>query len=160
VIPVSLYAESKLMGEIKIRETFNNYLILRMSLLFGFGLNNSYNHFHQMYLNLKNGIPVKLFTDQYRTPIELGNAAEIINLLIDKGIKTETINIGGKERLSRYQLGQMLCHSAGFEENLIKGITMDEIQNLPKVEDVSLNTTKLQSYGIKINSVSDSINRI
>ena len=35
LIPLSLYAETKLMGEIKIQETFNNYLILRESNPYG-----------------------------------------------------------------------------------------------------------------------------
>jgi dTDP-4-dehydrorhamnose reductase len=87
LIPVSLYAETKLMGEVKIKETFDNYLILRLALLYGFGLNQSYSHFHQMYLNLKNDIYVKLFTDQFRSPLELKNAAEIIDQLIKKDIQ-------------------------------------------------------------------------
>jgi dTDP-4-dehydrorhamnose reductase len=45
LIPVSLYAETKLMGEIKIKETFDNYLILRIALLYGFGLGKKKNHF-------------------------------------------------------------------------------------------------------------------
>jgi dTDP-4-dehydrorhamnose reductase len=45
LIPVSLYAETKLMGEIKIQETFDNYLNLRIALLYGFGLGKKKNHF-------------------------------------------------------------------------------------------------------------------
>jgi dTDP-4-dehydrorhamnose reductase len=52
LIPVSLYAETKLMGEVKIQETFDNYIILRTALLYGFGLNHSINNFHRMYNNL------------------------------------------------------------------------------------------------------------
>lgn len=160
LIPVSLYAETKLMGEVKIRETFDNFLILRIALLYGLGLNNSYNHFHQMYLNLLKGIPVKLFTDQYRTPIELNITAEIINHLLEQDIKNEVINLGGRERVSRYQLGEILCDTAGFNKNLLQKITMDEFPDLPKVEDVSMDTTKLQSYGIKQDSIEKSIARL
>ena len=127
LIPVSLYAETKLMGEFKIKETFNNYLILRVALLYGFGMNKSYNHFHQMFLNLKDKIPVKLFTDQFRTPLELSDAARIINELIKKDISNETINLGGKERVSRFQLGEILCDVAGFDKNLLQKTSMDDI---------------------------------
>ena len=95
LIPVSLYAETKLMGEIKIQETFDNYLILRTALLFGFGLNHSKNHFHQMFMDLKQGKQVKFFTDQYRTPISLNESARIINELVSNDIKSEIINFGG-----------------------------------------------------------------
>ena len=159
LIPVSFYAESKLMGEVKIKEIFDNYLILRIGLLYGYGLNNSYNHFHQVYINLKNGIPVKLFTDQFRTPIELSDVARIINELITTEIKSETLNVGGKERLSRYQLCELLCNTAGFDFSLLHKITMDEIPDIPKVEDVSLDTSKLWSYNIRQSSVEESINR-
>ena len=35
LIPVSLYAETKLMGEVKIKETFDNYIIARVALQIG-----------------------------------------------------------------------------------------------------------------------------
>jgi dTDP-4-dehydrorhamnose reductase len=155
--PVSLYAETKLMGEVKIKEIFNNYLILRVALLYGYGMNKTYNHFNQMYLNLKDGIPVKLFTDQFRTPLELSNAASIISKLIVNNVKKETINLGGYQRVSRYQLGEMLCNIADFNKELLHPIIMDDVPDLPKVEDVSLDTSKLQSFGIKQRSIEESI---
>ncbi len=160
LIPLSLYAETKLMGEVKIKETFDNYLILRVALLYGFGLNKCYNHFHQMYLNLKDRIPVKLFTDQFRTPVELSNAAEIINELIKKGVKNEIINLGGIERVSRFQIGELLCDKAGFDKELLLPITMDDIPDLPKVEDVSMDTSRLQSYGIRQLSLDEAFGRL
>jgi dTDP-4-dehydrorhamnose reductase len=160
LIPVSLYAETKLIGEVKIQDTFNDYIILRTALLFGFGLNHSTNHFHQMYQNLKNGKEVKLFTDQYRTPLSVIDAARMINQLIQKDIKTEILNFGGKERVSRYELGEILCEVAGFDKNLLVKITMDDLPGLNKVEDVSMNTDRLQSFGIKSISISGSIEKI
>lgn len=157
LIPVSIYAETKLMGEIKIQETFDNFIILRTALLFGFGLNHSMNHFHKMYKDLTDVKPVKLFIDQFRTPISLIEAARIISELIQLDIKSEIINLGGPERISRYELGIRLCEIAGLDKNLLQQITMDDIKNLPKVADVSMNTDKLQSLGIKTKSVNEMI---
>jgi dTDP-4-dehydrorhamnose reductase len=147
--PVSLYAETKLMGEIKIQRTFDNYIILRTALLFGFGINHSKNHFLQMYRDLKQNKPVKLFTDQHRTPLSLIEAARIINEFVDDNIKSEIINFGGLERVSRYELGERLCELAGLDKNLLTKIKMDDVPDLQKVEDVSMSTDKLQSFGIK-----------
>lgn len=160
LIPVSLYAETKLMGEIKIKEIFDNYLILRTSLLYGFGINNTYNHFHRMYLHLKDRIPVKLFTDQFRTPLELSDAAAIIHNLIKKDVGKDVLNLGGRERVSRFQLGNILSEIAGFDKNLLQPVTMDVSPEIVKVEDVSLNTDKLQDYGIKQKSIEDSIKNL
>jgi dTDP-4-dehydrorhamnose reductase len=157
LIPVSLYAETKLMGELKIQQTFDNYIILRTALLFGFGINHSKNHFHQMYLDLQQGKSVKLFTDQFRTPLSLMEAARIITELISNDIKSEIINFGGLERVSRYELGVRLCEIAKLDENLLYKISMDDVPGLQKVKDVSLNTDKLQSFGIKQKTLDEMI---
>lgn len=149
LIPISFYAETKLMGEVKIQETFTNYIILRTALLFGFGLNHSSCHFYKKYTDLKNGNPVKLFVDQYRSPLSLIEASRLISELIDKNISGQIINFGGCERLSRYELGEKLCELADFDKNLLVKIKMDDIPGLPQVADVSMNISKLQSYGIK-----------
>ena len=125
LIPASLYAETKLMGEIKIQNTFDNYVILRTALLFGFGLSHSKNHFKKMFNDLKHNIPVKLFVDQFRTPLSLKEAARIIDELLSKEIKSEAINFGGTERISRYQLGEKVCELTGLDKNLLTKITMD-----------------------------------
>jgi len=160
LIPASLYAETKLVGETKIKESTENYLILRTALLYGFGLNHSRCHFQNMFDDLKNNKPVKLFTDQFRTPISLIDAANIITDLAEMDVKGETINLGGLEKVSRYELGEILCSLAGFDKNLIQKITIDDIPNFPKVEDVSLNTDKLKSLGIGVRTIEENIREL
>ncbi len=168
LIPVSLYAETKLMGEVKIQQTFDNYLILRVALLFGFGLNHSKNHFEEMFENLKNKKRIKLFYDQFRTPVSLNEITKVIDKLSKMDIKHEIINTGGKERVSRVELGELLCKVAGFDKSLIDNITMNEFwetsrlsgKEIPMVADVSMNTDKLQSYGIKLKTIEESIKEI
>ena len=155
--PISLYAETKLMGEIKIQEIFNNFVILRLALLFGDGLLHSKNHFQQMKMNLIQGKQVKLFEDQYRTPISLKEAARIFYELVEKNIKSEIINFGGIERVSRYEFGERLCEMTNYDKSLLVKIKMDDVPNLPKVEDVSMDTTKLQSFGIKQRTIEEMI---
>jgi dTDP-4-dehydrorhamnose reductase len=160
LVPISLYAETKLMGEVKIRETCNDYLILRESLLIGFGFNNSRNNFHKMYENLKEGKPVKLLTDQYRTPLSLQDSARIISELIEKNISSEIINLGGCNRVSRYELGEIFCEESGFDKKLLVKTTMEEAGLTYKVEDVSLNIDKLKSFGIEPTVLRQSIRNI
>ena len=157
LIPVSLYAETKLMGEIKIQQTFDNYIILRTALIFGFGLNHSKNHFHQMHKDLQQEKTVRLFTDQFRTPLSLIEGARIINQLVSSDVKSEVINFGGLERVSRYVLGERLCELAGLDKNFLTKIKMDDVPGLQKVEDVSMSTDKLQSFGIKQKNLDEMI---
>jgi dTDP-4-dehydrorhamnose reductase len=160
LIPVTLYAETKLMGEVKIRQILQNHLILRTALLYGIGLNHSQCHFQKMKENFNAGKSVKLFTNQFRTPISLKDASKIIVELANTDLKNETINLGGSERLSRYEMGEVLCNIAGFDKNLIEKITMDDLPDFPKVEDVSLNTEKLKSLGFRPGTYEEYVNLI
>ena len=160
LIPASLYAETKLMAEMKIKETLENYLILRTALLYGFGLTHSRSHFHKMNDELKNNKPVNLFTDQFRTPIELSEAAKIIIQLARMDLINETINLGGEERVSRFELGKILCSVADYDKSLLQKINLENVPEVPKVEDVSLNTDKLQSLGIKTKTIEENILKI
>ena len=75
-------------------------------------------------------------------------------------MKGEIVNFGGLERVSRYELGEILCDIANLDKRLLEKITMDDIPGFPKVEDVSMNTEKLQSYGFKQNEIKESIKEI
>ncbi len=160
LIPASLYAETKLVGEQKIKETFENYIILRTALLIGFGMNHSTNHFHKMYESLRAENEVKLFYDQFRTPLSLFEAAKILNAIIELDIKSETINFGGKERLSRLEIGERLCDATGFDKNLLIKTSMYDSGDSQQVADVSMNTSKLQSLGIKLKPFNESLAEI
>lgn len=160
LIPISLYAETKLMGEEKIKSTFANYIILRTALLFGFGLNGTKCFFHEMCDKLKAKERVKVFTDQFRSPLSVLEAARIIRQLCESDIKGEVINFGGAERLSRYDLALKLCNIAQLDEKLLEKISMYEIKELTHVADVSMNVDKLKSFGVKLKSIEDALKEI
>jgi dTDP-4-dehydrorhamnose reductase len=160
LVPISFYAESKLMGEMKIQETFGNYLILREALLLGFGLNHSRNNFHLLYQNLKTGKPVKLFSDQFRTPISLEDSARMISELIEKNVSGEILNFGGNEIVSRYDIGKIVCEISDFDKSLLTQTTMQDAGVRYIVTDVSMNNEKLKSFGVKPLSLRDSILKV
>ncbi len=146
--PLSYYAESKLLAEEAIQKSTANYLILRNALMYGFGLNHSRNHFHGMFEKLKAGEKVPLFIDQFRTPLELSNAAELIRELIRKGITCEILNFGGPVRLSRFQLGEKVCEVFSFDKSLLVSSSLEKSNLKYKVRDVSMNISKLRSLGL------------
>jgi dTDP-4-dehydrorhamnose reductase len=148
------------MGEERVKQISDDYIILRLALLYGFGLNHSISYFQKMYEDLSAGKEVILFTDQYRTPLEVTAAADIIAQLNSKNISGEIINCGGQERVSRYKLGEILCSCAGFDTRLLVPAKMNEVPGYPIVEDVSMNSDKLKSLGINPLSIKESINNI
>lgn len=160
LVPISLYAETKLMGEIKIQNTFDNYIILRTALMFGIGKEFGRNHFNQIYNKLKSGKKNRLFDDQFRSPFAFSEAAQIIEQLSKLDLKSEIINFGGTEKFSRYQLGEILCKEFNFSSELVIPISMEDVEMPYKVADVSMNITKLTSYGVKQQSVSETIKKM
>jgi len=155
--PVSLYAETKIMSEVIIKKTFDNYIILRTALLYGLGKNHSTNNFHAMYSNFLQNKKAKLFYDQYRTPLALADAARLIVQLLKTDLKNITLNFGGRERVSRVELGEILCRVGKFDISLIERTSMYDVPTLHKVADVSMNTYLLQSFGLKQRSIEESI---
>lgn len=99
-------------------------------------------------LRIQKGNKVNLFHDQYRSPLAAMEAAEIISKIISQDIKSETLNFGGPSKLNRVELAFMLCDIAGFDQNLINPISMNSIPDFVKVEDVSMDLSRLNILGI------------
>ncbi len=157
--PLSNYALSKYDAENEIKNVFDNYIVLRLSLLFGFGYPYTKCNFQMMYNKFLKSEKVNLFYDQYRTPLSLLNAAEIILFLCKSDIKSVTMNCGGLERVSRAGLGERLCDIAGFDRELINRISLFELKNIKPVKDVSLSTDFIRLAGAKIYTLDESIKR-
>lgn len=158
--PLSPYAESKLIGEEKVKEFSENFNILRLALLIGFGLNHSICHFQQTFESLKSKKTVKLFVDQYRSPISLSIAAVTIKQIIEFNLPSGVYNLGGAERISRFNLFELIADRFDFDKNLLIPMKLDDLKQVPKVKDVSLDLSKLNSYGIEIYSIEKIISQI
>ena len=155
--PRTLYAESKLMAELSIQKYTDNYIILRTALLLGFGMNHSRNNFHITYERLRNNQSVNLFFDQFRTPLSLFEASAIIDKLISSDIKSEILNFGGSEKVSRLDIGKEICRQCNFDESLINQVSCREAAGVPQIPDVSMNTQKLENTGIPRRSFAENI---
>ncbi|GJQ62571.1 MAG: NAD(P)-dependent oxidoreductase [Melioribacteraceae bacterium] len=155
--PRSLYAETKLIGEEKIKSVFNNYIILRTALLFGFGKNGRTNFFFNTYQKFLQIESVKLFYDQYRTPLELSDAARIISELIRTDVAGITMNFGGVERLSRVEMAEILCEEANLSKSSIDSVSMHDLPGMPDVQDVSLDISLMESLGLSPRMFRDSV---
>ncbi|MBX7042686.1 MAG: SDR family oxidoreductase [Ignavibacteria bacterium] len=158
--PKSRYAESKVIAEEKVVSKGGRYLILRTSLLYGIGYGGTANNFQATLEKFRKGEKANLFNDQFRTPLALHDAAEMISKLTETGTSSAILNFGGKERISRVRLGEILCEAGGFDSVLINSISMNDADTVHKVADVSMNTEKLQSLGLMQRSVELSVKEI
>lgn len=155
--PKSLYAETKLMGEVKIQRICPRYLILRTALLIGSGLHHTSCSFEQMVRTLLRGEDVTVFTDQYRSPFVLPQAASAIGHLIASPIENTILNFGGDVRLSRAELGEMVCEILRIPKTKLIKTTMDTQAEITPVEDVSLDVTLLKQKGFEYASFEEQL---
>jgi dTDP-4-dehydrorhamnose reductase len=72
-----------------------------------------------------------------------------------------TINLGGKERLSRYEFGLLLAEVFGFDRSLILPIYQKDLQmTAPRAADVSLDINKAIELGYNLPSLRSELESI
>jgi len=118
-------------------------LVTRISLLYGPACSPREGFFDRAMASLRQGEPRTFFTDELRTPIDYFTAARI---LIRLGLSEVSgiIHLGGRERLSRFELMRRAAIALGIEPLLIRPNHRDDV---PLAEarpaDTSLDTSRL-----------------
>lgn len=143
--PVNYYAETKLSGEKVVREIVTDFLIVRLSLLYGNGNKYSGGFTKWMQTQLGQNITIPLFTDQYRTPVYAKDAARAIFEMIEQPVKREVFHIGGKERVNRYDFGKKFAKVFNYNERYLRPVSMEDVKAIAERGiDCSLNSHKIQ----------------
>jgi dTDP-4-dehydrorhamnose reductase len=139
-VPLSRYGSSKLRGEQPVLEATGN-AVARVSLLFGPSLNGRPSFFDQQCTALREGRALKLFEDEWRTPLSLATAA---SALIELAVSPYcgTLHLGGPERMSRWEMGQRLARTLGCDPSPVVRCRQTDVQvPEPRPQDVSLDSS-------------------
>lgn len=145
--PLSVYGEQKAAAEAAMRERYPQTAICRMPLMFGDtgGARRSFDM--QMVRSLLAGRRVTLFYDEFRTPVDAESAARGLLRCVEEGVEG-TIHLGGKERLSRYEMGVVAAKAFGADLSLIDRVSQTEVpMSAPRPADVSLDSARAFSMG-------------
>jgi dTDP-4-dehydrorhamnose reductase len=144
--PLNYYAETKLLGEQAVSAHSTNYLILRMALMYGLGNGVSSGFTTWIQNGLQHEQPVRLYVDQYRSPLWMGDGVKAILELLEYPKKNEIYHIAGSERINRYDFGKQFAHTFGYDEKYLQPVYMEKItSNISRGKDCSLNIQKVQS---------------
>lgn len=111
--PTSLYGRTKASGEERLLEVFPGALVARLPLLFGDSLGRGLGASDQILAALERGERPALFTDEWRTPLEVGNAARALVELAGTELAGR-LHVAGPERLSRHALGLLVLEARGL----------------------------------------------
>jgi dTDP-4-dehydrorhamnose reductase len=139
----SLYGTTKLEGErlVQAHLPSERYAILRFSLLYSLGAGEGGTGFIERALQERRDIT--LFRDEWRTPLDVDDAASII-LSVMKHRIAGTFHAAGSERISRSEMGIVLAQALLRDPCFITTATRKECgQDRLRPRDLSLNNQVL-----------------
>ena len=156
--PVDYYGETKLEGENVVKETCDDYLIVRPSVLYGWNP-VKLNFVTWMIKELKEGKKINIVKDQFNTPTLADDLAELILELI-KGEEYGIFHGSGSERISRFDFALKIAEIFDLNKDWIKPITSDKLNWVAKRPlDSSLDVSKISRIRKPLN-VEDSLRRM
>ena len=139
--PQSVYANSKLQAENYVLEHLPDAVVLRPSVFYGLTLNGRPSFTQTMLRNLHEGKQVFLFTDQFRSPLLVNNLAEATWEIADMDFNG-ILHMGGPERMSRMEMGEVLCDLFKLDRSLLVPIQSAQANLIaPRPLDCSLNSS-------------------
>jgi dTDP-4-dehydrorhamnose reductase len=117
VAPRSVYGATKAEGEERVRA--HGGRVARLPLLFGPDA-HARGASASLRAELAAGRPVALFTNEYRTPLHVADAARALVALAVDPDGARLVHLPGPERVSRWELGSRLCRAHGLREDLLR----------------------------------------
>lgn len=118
--PLSFYGETKARAEALIGEALPPAIILRMSLVLGFGLLPGTNSLiDKLAGNFRAGRPVAVPTEEHRNPIDVGTLCQFLLELALLDDARGFFHIGAAGSMSRYELATKLAERMGYSRALV-----------------------------------------
>ncbi|MDZ8064463.1 MAG: NAD(P)-dependent oxidoreductase [Nostoc sp. DedQUE08] len=159
VCPVNLYGEQKAIAEAGMLERYPMTAVCRMPLMFGAATPTAKSFIQPFIQTLEAEKELNLFIDEFRTPVSGTTAAKGLLLALEKvnGI----IHLGGKERISRYDFGQILVEVFQLPATRLKSCRQQDVKMAaPRPIDVSLDSSKAFALGYQPLSVREELEAI
>jgi dTDP-4-dehydrorhamnose reductase len=112
-----------------------------------------------MIRTMKSGADLNLFTDEFRTPLSGGDAAEGLMLALDR--LPDVIHLGGPLRISRFEFGKLLAEVINLPDINLKPCRQADLKMAaPRPADVSLDSTLANSMGFKPDNLPEALKKM
>lgn len=136
--PLSSYGWTKLIAESHVARSGPKNAILRAALVYGKGAGEHGGFVGWMRRDLEAGNTVRLYQDEYRTPLYVGNMVSVVREVIEKNIGG-LYHIAGMERVNRYDFGVRLANVFGLPSSRIEAASLEQHGGVRRPPDCSLN---------------------
>jgi dTDP-4-dehydrorhamnose reductase len=144
--PVNIYGQHKVAAERGMRKAFPDITICRMPLMFGDAPAPAKSIIQPMIAAIVGKKEVRLFTDEYRTPVSGATAAKGLMLALERA--PALLHLGGREHVSRYDIGVLVAQAIGRAPSAITpALQKENTGAAPRARDVSLVSEKAFDLG-------------
>jgi dTDP-4-dehydrorhamnose reductase len=116
--PANLYGKHKWEAEMRVAETNPNAFICRLPLLYGNSYSAGVSFLQPILESLADGKAINQFSDEFRTPASARDICRGLVLLLEQG-EPGVYHLGGPERLSRLQMGEIIADVFGYSRELV-----------------------------------------
>jgi len=141
--PISVYGRTKWEGEEAVRALAPRHLVVRTTAVFGWD-RTSKNFAMQVWERLGGGQPLRVASDQWSTPTLAEYLAEASVRLVQLDA-AGIVNVAGKDRMTRSELGQALARAMALDPALIVAAPTAELgQRASRPLGGGLTTTQLE----------------
>lgn len=141
--PVTVYGRTMVEAEACVSALRPDAAILRISLPMGISFNGHAGAIDWIQSRFRKSRPATLYFDEVRTPTYTSCLNRLFARLLRAPV-SGTFHAGGPQRLSLYQIAQIVNRVGGYEPALLKGCMRAEAGPMPpRAGDVSLNSDKL-----------------
>jgi dTDP-4-dehydrorhamnose reductase len=144
VNPITLYAETKVATEQMVLKN-PRHLVVRTSINGGISRAGNRGFNEQLKLSLQNSSGMRLFTDEFRSPIFAGETARAVWELAKKNC-AGIYHVAGAEKLSRLQIGELLVKRWPKIKTKIEPGSAKGFSGPPRALDTSLDISRAQNF--------------
>ncbi|HVW28838.1 MAG TPA: SDR family oxidoreductase [Polyangiaceae bacterium] len=145
--PLSDYGRSKLLGE---RAALaEGALVARLPLMYGLPAVERNTTFVEQVKLLRQRKPLRLFHDEFRSPLWLEDAASSLVRVAQSDLSGR-LHVGGPERLSRLEMGELLVGALGVPRPDIESVGRNDVASSePRARDLSLSSKRYaEAFGV------------
>jgi dTDP-4-dehydrorhamnose reductase len=140
--PISTYGRTKLQGEEAVLGLSHGAAVARVTLVTGRGHGPRGSATEAIAWALRAGRRLRLFHDQFRTPIDADSVADAVLALLERH-GAGRYHLGGPERLSRHAIGLRVAAVLGLPATGIEAIAYrDQPAQAARPADVSLESSR------------------
>jgi dTDP-4-dehydrorhamnose reductase len=141
--PLHVYGEIKAAAEQIVLKN-PGHTVVRLSINGGISRTGNRGFNEQLRQAWKSGGTMKLFTDEFRSPLPAIETARAVWELAEKNCRG-LFHVAGADKLSRWQIGQLLAGRYPELKAVIEPASARDFAGPPRALDTSLNIAKVQS---------------